>query len=64
MSICCAFSQMGLCVHCKTMVPLNTATCVVCESPLAQQLQPQASLRLQVNVYLQWITPESIKCIN
>ncbi|XP_051766631.1 double zinc ribbon and ankyrin repeat-containing protein 1 isoform X1 [Ctenopharyngodon idella] len=39
--------QMGLCVHCKTMVPLNTATCVVCESPLAQQLQPQASLRLQ-----------------
>ncbi|XP_051979560.1 double zinc ribbon and ankyrin repeat-containing protein 1 [Xyrauchen texanus] len=39
--------QMGLCVHCKTMVPLNTAMCVVCESPLAQQLQPQASLRLQ-----------------
>ncbi|XP_067270962.1 double zinc ribbon and ankyrin repeat-containing protein 1 isoform X1 [Pseudorasbora parva] len=39
--------QMGLCVHCKTMVPLNTATCVVCESPLAEQLQPQASLRLQ-----------------
>uniref|UniRef100_A0A673L0M8 Double zinc ribbon and ankyrin repeat domains 1 n=1 Tax=Sinocyclocheilus rhinocerous TaxID=307959 RepID=A0A673L0M8_9TELE len=39
--------QMGLCVHCKTMVPLNTATCVVCESPLTQQLQPQASLRLQ-----------------
>ncbi|XP_059424710.1 double zinc ribbon and ankyrin repeat-containing protein 1 isoform X2 [Carassius carassius] len=39
--------QMGLCVHCKAMVPLNTATCVVCESPLTQQLQPQASLRLQ-----------------
>uniref|UniRef100_A0A8C1PY85 Double zinc ribbon and ankyrin repeat-containing protein 1 n=1 Tax=Cyprinus carpio TaxID=7962 RepID=A0A8C1PY85_CYPCA len=39
--------QMGLCVHCKTMVPLNTSTCVVCESPLTQQLQPQASLRLQ-----------------
>ncbi|XP_057182114.1 double zinc ribbon and ankyrin repeat-containing protein 1 isoform X2 [Triplophysa rosa] len=39
--------QMGLCVHCKSMVPLNTPTCIVCESPLAQQLQPQASLRLQ-----------------
>ncbi|KAI2650309.1 Double zinc ribbon and ankyrin repeat-containing protein 1 [Labeo rohita] len=39
--------QMGLCVHCNTMVPLNTSTCVVCESPLTQQLQPQASLRLQ-----------------
>uniref|UniRef100_A0A673K685 Double zinc ribbon and ankyrin repeat domains 1 n=1 Tax=Sinocyclocheilus rhinocerous TaxID=307959 RepID=A0A673K685_9TELE len=39
--------QMGLCVHCKAMVPLNTATCIVCESPLTQQLQPQASLRLQ-----------------
>ncbi|XP_058616839.1 double zinc ribbon and ankyrin repeat-containing protein 1 isoform X2 [Onychostoma macrolepis] len=39
--------QMGLCVHCKTMVPLNTAICVVCESPLTRQLQPQASLRLQ-----------------
>uniref|UniRef100_A0A672Q0M4 Double zinc ribbon and ankyrin repeat domains 1 n=1 Tax=Sinocyclocheilus grahami TaxID=75366 RepID=A0A672Q0M4_SINGR len=39
--------QMGLCLHCKAMVPLNTATCVVCESPLTQQLQPQASLRLQ-----------------
>ncbi|TRY62376.1 hypothetical protein DNTS_006566 [Danionella cerebrum] len=39
--------QMGLCVHCKTMIPLNTVTCVVCETPLAQQLQPQASLRLR-----------------
>ncbi|TRY62374.1 hypothetical protein DNTS_006566 [Danionella cerebrum] len=38
---------MGLCVHCKTMIPLNTVTCVVCETPLAQQLQPQASLRLR-----------------
>ncbi|XP_073792513.1 double zinc ribbon and ankyrin repeat-containing protein 1 isoform X4 [Danio rerio] len=39
--------QMGLCMHCKTMVPLNTAICVVCESPLDQLLQPQATLRLQ-----------------
>ncbi|XP_073699784.1 double zinc ribbon and ankyrin repeat-containing protein 1 [Garra rufa] len=39
--------QIGLCVNCQTMVPLNTTTCVVCESPLTQQLQPQASLRLQ-----------------
>ncbi|XP_019907818.3 double zinc ribbon and ankyrin repeat-containing protein 1 isoform X2 [Esox lucius] len=39
--------QMGLCVHCKTMVPVNTPTCVVCEAPMSPQLQPQASLRLQ-----------------
>uniref|UniRef100_A0A8C7UDM6 Double zinc ribbon and ankyrin repeat-containing protein 1 n=1 Tax=Oncorhynchus mykiss TaxID=8022 RepID=A0A8C7UDM6_ONCMY len=42
--------QMGLCVHCKTMVPVNTPTCVVCEAPMSPQLQPQASLRLQNKV--------------
>ncbi|XP_036400366.1 double zinc ribbon and ankyrin repeat-containing protein 1 [Megalops cyprinoides] len=40
--------QMGVCIHCKTMVPVNTPTCVVCEAPVAPQLQPQASLRLKV----------------
>ncbi|XP_030627950.1 double zinc ribbon and ankyrin repeat-containing protein 1 [Chanos chanos] len=39
--------QMGLCMHCKTMVPMNTALCVVCEASIAPQLEPQASLRLQ-----------------
>ncbi|XP_072527396.1 double zinc ribbon and ankyrin repeat-containing protein 1 [Salminus brasiliensis] len=39
--------QMILCVQCKSMIPANTSSCVVCEAPLAPQLQPQASLRLQ-----------------
>uniref|UniRef100_W5NFB6 Double zinc ribbon and ankyrin repeat-containing protein 1 n=1 Tax=Lepisosteus oculatus TaxID=7918 RepID=W5NFB6_LEPOC len=39
--------QMVMCVHCKTMVPLNTSTCVICEAPLAPQLQAQAGIRLQ-----------------
>ncbi|XP_053429941.1 double zinc ribbon and ankyrin repeat-containing protein 1 isoform X2 [Nycticebus coucang] len=40
-------AQMGLCAECGNMVPMNTPICVVCEAPLALQLQPQASLRLK-----------------
>ncbi|KAM4842015.1 double zinc ribbon and ankyrin repeat-containing protein 1 isoform 3-T4 [Thomomys bottae] len=40
-------AQMGLCVECGSMVPLNTPICVVCEAPLALQLRPQASLHLK-----------------
>ncbi|XP_014413207.2 double zinc ribbon and ankyrin repeat-containing protein 1 isoform X1 [Camelus ferus] len=43
-------AQMGLCVECGSLVPMNTPICVVCEAPLAQQLQPQASLRLKEKV--------------
>ncbi|XP_053472594.1 double zinc ribbon and ankyrin repeat-containing protein 1 isoform X3 [Ictalurus furcatus] len=39
--------QMILCMQCKSMVPVNTSSCVVCEAPISPQLQPQASLRLQ-----------------
>ncbi|KAF7688252.1 hypothetical protein HF521_014258 [Silurus meridionalis] len=39
--------QMILCMQCKSMVPANTSSCVVCETPISPQLQPQASLRLQ-----------------
>ncbi|KAF5893410.1 double zinc ribbon and ankyrin repeat-containing protein 1, partial [Clarias magur] len=39
--------QMILCVQCKSMVPANTSSCVVCEAPISPQLQPQASLRLK-----------------
>eukprot|EP00058_Branchiostoma_floridae_P025107 XP_002610597.1 hypothetical protein BRAFLDRAFT_202710 [Branchiostoma floridae] len=38
--------QMGMCVYCKSMVPLNTPTCLVCEAPIPPQLQPQASVVL------------------
>ncbi|XP_035865383.1 double zinc ribbon and ankyrin repeat-containing protein 1 isoform X2 [Phyllostomus discolor] len=38
------FVQMGFCAECRSMVPMNTPICVVCEAPLALQLQLQASL--------------------
>ncbi|XP_038659723.1 double zinc ribbon and ankyrin repeat-containing protein 1 isoform X2 [Scyliorhinus canicula] len=40
-------AQMGLCVECKTMVPLNTPTCIVCEAPIMLQLKPEASICLK-----------------
>ncbi|KAG8549564.1 hypothetical protein GDO81_020824 [Engystomops pustulosus] len=39
--------QMGLCVECRTMVPMNTPSCIVCEAPLYAQMQPQASIHLK-----------------
>ncbi|XP_075719065.1 double zinc ribbon and ankyrin repeat-containing protein 1 isoform X2 [Rhinoderma darwinii] len=39
--------QMGLCVECRTMVPMNTLSCIVCEAPLYAQMQPQASIHLK-----------------
>ncbi|XP_045050852.2 double zinc ribbon and ankyrin repeat-containing protein 1 isoform X2 [Desmodus rotundus] len=44
------FVQMGFCAECRSMVPMNTPICVVCEAPLALQLQPQASLHLKEKV--------------
>ncbi|XP_040837117.1 double zinc ribbon and ankyrin repeat-containing protein 1 isoform X2 [Ochotona curzoniae] len=40
-------AQMGLCVECGSLVPMNTPICVVCEASLTQQLRPQASLHLK-----------------
>ncbi len=39
--------QMGMCVHCRSLVPFNVPTCLVCEMPMAPQNQPQASRRLR-----------------
>ncbi|KAM3865323.1 double zinc ribbon and ankyrin repeat-containing protein 1 [Diretmus argenteus] len=41
--------QMAQCLHCKTLVPVNTPTCVICEAPISPQLQPRASVKLQVD---------------
>ncbi|XP_029010032.1 double zinc ribbon and ankyrin repeat-containing protein 1 isoform X2 [Betta splendens] len=38
------------CAFCKTVVPVNAETCLVCEASIHQQLQPQASLTLQEHV--------------
>ena len=37
---------MGTCVYCNTVVPFNTTSCVVCEAPMPNQNQPQASIKL------------------
>ncbi|KAM4603917.1 double zinc ribbon and ankyrin repeat-containing protein 1 [Polymixia lowei] len=42
--------QMAICVQCRTTVPVNSLTCVICEAAISPQLQPQASLRLQDKV--------------
>ncbi|XP_027756580.1 double zinc ribbon and ankyrin repeat-containing protein 1 [Empidonax traillii] len=36
--------QMAPCLECKHPVPMNTPTCIVCESPIAPQLQPQNNI--------------------
>lgn len=43
-----SFEQMGVCAECGSMVPMNTAICVVCEAPLAPQLRAQAHYHLKV----------------
>eukprot|EP00076_Gallus_gallus_P038824 XP_025004362.1 double zinc ribbon and ankyrin repeat-containing protein 1 isoform X3 [Gallus gallus] len=37
------FPQMAPCLGCRHLVPMNTPTCIVCESPIDQQLQPQTN---------------------
>ncbi|NXS97990.1 DZAN1 protein, partial [Jacana jacana] len=36
-------AQMAPCLECGHLVPMNTPTCIVCESPIAPQLQPQSN---------------------
>ncbi|XP_019346590.1 double zinc ribbon and ankyrin repeat-containing protein 1 isoform X2 [Alligator mississippiensis] len=43
-------AQMGPCIECRTMVPMNMPSCIVCEAPIAPQLQPQASICLKGKV--------------
>ncbi|NWW96468.1 DZAN1 protein, partial [Rhynochetos jubatus] len=35
--------QMAPCLECRHLVPMNTPTCIVCEAPIAPQLQPQTN---------------------
>ncbi|XP_073329406.1 double zinc ribbon and ankyrin repeat-containing protein 1 [Pagrus major] len=42
--------QAVCCVFCNTLVPVNTHTCLICEEPIHQQLQPQATHTLQDHV--------------
>ena len=38
--------QLGMCVSCNSLVPLNTPTCIICEASISPQRQPQASKKL------------------
>eukprot|EP00117_Sycon_ciliatum_P045183 scpid10140/ scgid32507/ Double zinc ribbon and ankyrin repeat-containing protein 1 len=39
--------ELGKCLYCHSMVPLNAPRCMVCDAPMQPQLQPQAAKRLQ-----------------
>lgn len=40
-------AQLGMCVSCNAMVPLNVDKCLVCETDIPPQLIPQASIKLK-----------------
>uniref|UniRef100_A0A8C5X3R4 Double zinc ribbon and ankyrin repeat domains 1 n=1 Tax=Malurus cyaneus samueli TaxID=2593467 RepID=A0A8C5X3R4_9PASS len=44
---------MAPCLECRQLVPMNTPTCIVCESPIAPQLQPQNSIYIKGKVICQ-----------
>ncbi|NWX21249.1 DZAN1 protein, partial [Aegotheles bennettii] len=46
-------AQMAPCLECKHLVPMNTPTCIVCESPIAPQLQPQTNVCIKGKVICQ-----------
>ncbi|NXP75159.1 DZAN1 protein, partial [Ramphastos sulfuratus] len=46
-------AQMAPCLECKHLVPTNTPTCIVCESPKAPQLQPPTNSCIKGKVICQ-----------
>ncbi|KFP46207.1 Double zinc ribbon and ankyrin repeat-containing protein 1, partial [Cathartes aura] len=46
-------AQMAPCLECRHLVPMNTPTCIVCESPIAPQLQPQTKICIKGKVICQ-----------
>ncbi|NXS17674.1 DZAN1 protein, partial [Mystacornis crossleyi] len=46
-------TQMAPCLECKHLVPMNTPTCIICESPIAPQLQPQNTICIKGKVICQ-----------
>ncbi|XP_009872280.1 PREDICTED: double zinc ribbon and ankyrin repeat-containing protein 1, partial [Apaloderma vittatum] len=46
-------AQMAPCLGCRHLVPMNTPTCIICESPIAPQLQPQTNLCIKGKVICQ-----------
>ncbi|NXC97462.1 DZAN1 protein, partial [Certhia familiaris] len=46
-------TQMAPCLECRYLVPMNTPTCIICESPIAPQLQPQNNICIKGKVICQ-----------
>ncbi|XP_066402353.1 double zinc ribbon and ankyrin repeat-containing protein 1 isoform X2 [Molothrus aeneus] len=46
-------TQMAPCLECRHLVPMNTPTCIICEAPIAPQLQPQNSICIKGKVICQ-----------
>ncbi|NXO78567.1 DZAN1 protein, partial [Sitta europaea] len=46
-------TQMAPCLECRHLVPMNTPTCIICESPIAPQLQPQNKICIKGKVICQ-----------
>ncbi|GAB0187565.1 double zinc ribbon and ankyrin repeat-containing protein 1 [Grus japonensis] len=46
-------AQMAPCLECRHLVPMNTPTCIVCESPIAPQLQPQTKICIKGKIICQ-----------
>ncbi|NWT19509.1 DZAN1 protein, partial [Vireo altiloquus] len=46
-------TQMAPCLECRHLVPMNTPTCIICESPIAPQLQPQNNIYIKGKVICQ-----------
>ncbi|XP_039573482.1 double zinc ribbon and ankyrin repeat-containing protein 1 isoform X4 [Passer montanus] len=45
--------QMAPCLECRHLVPMNTPTCIICEAPIAPQLQPQNNICIKGKVICQ-----------
>ncbi|NXO71634.1 DZAN1 protein, partial [Phainopepla nitens] len=46
-------TQMAPCLECRHLVPMNTPSCIICESPIAPQLQPQNNICIKGKVICQ-----------
>ncbi|KAL2305848.1 hypothetical protein Nmel_003740 [Mimus melanotis] len=46
-------TQMAPCLECRHLVPMNTPTCIICEFPIAPQLQPQNNICIKGKVICQ-----------
>ncbi|NWT65700.1 DZAN1 protein, partial [Prunella himalayana] len=46
-------TQMAPCLECRHLVPMNTPTCIICEAPIAPQLQPQNNICIKGKVICQ-----------